>query len=247
MSTSVPRPRVLAIGVLAASGLLAACGTPGARLPVDVSPAPRRVAAVEMGEEIGRLLSPDPAVSEAASRRLMALDEAGRDALVAYHEGSLTHERDVRLLNVLDEHHALPEMPVEETLDFLLWKAQQPGRFYAMKAQSRLMDFGRSHPDALLARLERGGATFEILAIVLAANGRREAVTPLLERYRRTGDPRERAVAAESLARLTGGQVRPRLAGTPEEIATDAAAVDAWYAEQGGTGDAAASGEGSTP
>jgi hypothetical protein len=150
-------------------------------------------------------------------------------------------------VDVLDEHHALPAMPAEETLDFLLWKAQRPERFYGMKAQSRLMDFGRTHPDALLARLERGGATFEILSIVLATSGRREAVPPLLRRYRTTADPRERAAAAEALARLSNGRVRPRAAGGPTEIARDAAAVDTWWSEQADLEAAAAPTEGRAP
>jgi hypothetical protein len=226
--TATGAPRPILASLLAACLALGACGSPGRNIPVDVSAAPRIPAEVRMGEEVGRLLSPEPAVSKAAERRLMALDEDGRDRLVAY-AATLAGERDVRLLHVLDEHHALPAMPVGETLDFLLWKAARPERFYVMKAQSRMLDLARREPDAFLGRARRGGPGFRMIAVVLASNDIKEAIPVLAERYRRTGDAGEREAAALALARLTGGAVEPRPAGPRSEIERDAAAVGEWY------------------
>lgn len=223
----LPRPRPLAWTILLL-GVLTACGSPGRNIPVDVQAAPEIPPRLRMGEEVGRLLSPEPQVSKAAERRLMALDEEGRDRLVTY-AGTLEGERDVRLLNVLDEHHALPDMPVDQTLDFLIWKAARPERFYVMKAQSRLLDLTRRDPKAVMARARRGGPGFEMLAVVLASSGTREAVPVLVERYRRTTESEERAAAAAALARLTDGAVQPRPAGPRQEIARDAQAVEDWY------------------
>lgn len=208
----------------------AACGTPGRTLQVDVPSARSPSVATQMGEEVGRLLSPDPEVSRAAEGRLLGLDPEGRERLIAY-AATLEAERDVRLLNVLDEHHALPEMPAEDTLDFLLWKGTRPERYYVIKAQSRLMDMARSDPAPLVERLRREERGFGLLAVVLALNDRREAVPPLLARYRTTADVRERRAAAEALARLVPEHA-PRAAGPPAEIARDAEAIDAWFRKQ---------------
>lgn len=229
MTTTRTALQVAACGLLWLLAL-GACGSPGRNIPVDVAAAPRIPARTQVGEEIGRLLSPEPATSKAAERRLMALDEAGRDRLVAY-AATLEGERDVRLLHVLDEHHALPDMPVEETLDFLLWKAQRPERFYVMKAQSRLLDLAQREPDAVIGRLRAGGPGSAMLAVVLGLGGNRAAIPILLERYRRTTDPEERAAAAAALGQLTGGAVRPRPSGPAAEVERDARAVESWYGD----------------
>jgi hypothetical protein len=219
---------VTAIALVLTAAHAPGCGTPGRNLRVDVGPAPEHTPTVRMGEEIGRLLSPDPEVSRAAEQRLIALDLAGRDRLVA-HAATLEGERDVRLLNVLDEHHALPDMPPQALLDFLLWKARRPERFYVMKAQSRLLDMARTEPDAMLVRLAGGGPDFGILAVVLGLAGRREAMAVLLERYRHTTSDRERAAAAEALGQLAGAALRPRPRGSARDIARDADALEDWY------------------
>ncbi len=224
MSTSLP------LAAVALAAVVGGCGSPGRGIRVDVPKARAPSVTAQVGEEVGRLLSPDLEVSRAAEKRLLALDPEGRDRLVAYTNG-LQGERDVRLLNVLDEHHALPEMPIEDTLDFLIWKATRPERYYVIKAQSRLMDLARTDPQPLVDRMAREGPGFPVLAVVLGLNDRQEALPALLDRYRRTDDSRERSAAAEALGRLVP-QHRPRAAGPPGEIARDAAAIEAWYRDR---------------
>lgn len=221
--------RLAILGVLLLG--CAACGAPGRDLVVRVDPAPLMPADYPVGAEIGRLLSADPDISEAAEARLIALDGAAKDGLVAY-VATLGAERDLRLLHVLDEHHALPALPVEAQLDFLLWKAARPERFYVMKAQSRLIDLARADPAPLIARLERGAPGSDVLAVVLAVSETRSAFPVLVDRYRNAFSGAERAAAAEALGMLAGQTRRPRATGSPAQIARNADALDAWYSEQ---------------
>ncbi len=210
---------------------LAACGSPGRDLVVRVEPAPVMPASYPVGAEVGRLLSADPAISKAAEARLIALDGEAKAGLLTY-VATLGAERDLRLLHVLDEHHALPELPIEAHLDFLLWKAARPERFYVMKAQSRLIDLARADPAPLIARLERGAPGSDVLAVVLAVSGTRQAVPALVDRYRHAVHGTERAAAAEALGMLAGATRRPRATGSAAQIARNADALDAWYREQ---------------
>ncbi len=222
------RARMLTVLLLL---LGAGCGSTGADVRVDAPTVPRIPARVQVAEEVGRLLSPDPAASKAAAQRLMALDGDQRQAFLDY-VATLEGERDLRLLNVLDEQHALPEMSVKDQLDFLLWKAARPERFFVMKAQSRLIDFAKKDPDALIERLRQGGPSAEVLGVVLAVSKTQKALPALLERYRFPATQRERSAAAEALGLLAGAERRPRASGTREEIARDAEVLEAWYQEQ---------------
>ena len=217
--------RTMAILLLLAS---AACGTPGRNVPADLPDAPRPVEAHLVAKEVGRLLSADPSVSRAAERRLMRLGDEGRAALLA-HASRIPEERDPRWLHVLDENHALPPLPLEEELDFLLWKVSRPESFYVAKAQGRLLDLARVNPDRLLVRLDRGGRGVEAVAVALAMAGEMRAVEPLLERYRKGRTPHERRVAAEALGVLVGEERRPRPQGRPDEIQRDAQIIENWY------------------
>ena len=210
---------------------LGACGSPGRDLVVDVPDVPVIVPRYEVGAEVGRLLSADPTSSQDAEARLIALVEEPRERFLAY-AASLQGERDMRLLHVLDEHHALPELTPTERLDFLLWKAARPERFYVMKAQSRLMEMAREDPAPLIARLREAGPGSDMLGVALAMSGRREAFPVLLDRYRAAPTPGERAGLAEALGILAGEERRPRATGSAAEIARDAAALEAWYRDQ---------------
>ena len=211
--------------------LCPACGTPGQDLDVRVQPAPQVQPEYLVGAEVGRLLSPDDQVSKAAERRLVALTGERKDRLLTY-VATLEGERDVRLLNVLDEHHALPEMTTQEQIEFLLWKASQPERFYSMKAQSRLIDIARRDPQALIDRLDQGGPNVDVLGVVLAITRTEEAVPALLRRYRTTRDSRARSATAEALGMIAGDERRPRPSGRAQDIERDAAAIEAWYQER---------------
>jgi hypothetical protein len=223
--------RRLAVLLGAAAVTLAACTTPGQDLDVRVRSAPVVAPEVQIGAEVGRLLAPDEQTSRAAQRRLVALTGEDRDRLLTYAK-TLRQERDPRLLNVLDEHHALPELGTRERIEFLLWKAHLPERFYAMKAQSRLIDMARSDPAPLIARLAEGGDRVDVLSVVLAITKTRSAVPVLLQRYRTTTDPRTRSTAAEALGRIAGEERRPRPSGSPEDIERDAQIIRDWYEEQ---------------
>lgn len=211
--------------------LLGACGTPGQDLAVDVTPAPVLPASYPVGEEIGRLLSADPAASEAAEARLIALDGARREQLLVYAR-TLPTERDLRWLHVLDEHHALPDLTATERLEFLLWKAARPERTYAMKAQSGLMDMARADPTPLIEHVRAGRPGTETLAVILGVTQTRAAFPALLDRYRGARTRREREAAAEALGMLWGTGRKPRLSGAPGEIARDADMLETWYREQ---------------
>ncbi|MDA1195620.1 MAG: hypothetical protein O2894_10605 [Planctomycetota bacterium] len=210
---------------------LGACGAPGRDLVVKVPPAPLLPASQPVAEEIGRLLSPDPEESKAAEQRLVALDGERLERLLTYAK-TLEGERDLRLMHVLDEHHALPDLPPDVRLDFLLWKASRPERFYAMKARSRLMDLAKSDPQPLVDRVAAGAPGTEILAVVLGVAGVQAAIGPLVARYRAPQTAAERTAAAEALALLTDGAVRPRASGALEDLGRDADAVLAWQREQ---------------
>jgi len=224
---------LLVVVVLVGSSLgLVGCGSTADTVPVDVPHAPRVSERVQVAYEVGRLLGSDSAASKAAGQRLMALDGEARTRFLAYVE-RLQGERDPRLLNVLDEQHALPTMAASARLDFLLWKASLPDRFYAMKAQSGLIDLARDEPDAVIARLRGGtGREGEILGVVLAVSGVQRAVPALIARYRGATDGRERAAAAEALGLLAGAERRPRPSGSAAEIRRDADLLQTWYREQ---------------
>jgi len=224
----VIRRRTIAILMWLLAG---GCGSTAADVRLDAPTVPRVPERVQVAEEVGRLLSPDPALSKAAARRLVALEGERQEEFLAYAK-TLEGERDPRLLNVLDEHQALPAMPTAERIDFLLWKAARPERFYVMKAQSRLIDLAREDPDALIARVQEGGEGADVLAVVLAVTRTQKALPALLGRYRDATSQRERAATAEALGILAGEERRPRASGTPEEIAGDAATLEAWYREQ---------------
>ena len=216
---------------LALLGLLAACGTPGQDLRVDVTPAPVLPVSYPVGEEVGRLLSSDPSASEGAEARLIALDGERRDQLLSYAK-TLPRERDLRWLHVLDEHHALPQLTADERMEFLLWKTAKPERSYAMKAQSGLMDMATSAPQTLIARVREGGPGTDIVAVVLGVTGTRQAVPALLDRYRDARTRQEREAVSEALGMLWGTGRKPRVVGAPAEIARDADMLEAWYREQ---------------
>lgn len=224
----IPIP-IRALAVLALVGLGAACGTPGRNVPVELAAAPEPLASRLIGREVGLLLSADPDESLRAERRLTALDQDGRRALLA-HAAVIPHERDPRWLNVLDENHALPPLSTNQELDYLLWKASREESFYVMKAQSRLLDLARTQPDALIARMARGGRGAEALAVALALADERRAILPLLARYENARTLDERRVAAESLAHLVGNDRHPRLQGSDAEIRRDADAIREWLA-----------------
>ena len=220
--------RLLAATCLAV--LLPGCGTPGRNVPVELAAAPEPLASRLVGTEVGRLLSADPEQSRAAERRLTALDEQGREALLQ-HAAKIPSERDPRWLNVLDENHALPPLPTDQELEYLLWKVSRQESFYVMKAQSRLLDLARTQPDLLIARMARGGRGAEALAVALALADEKRAIGPLLARYENARTLEERRVAAESLARLVGDDLRPRLQGSDAEIQSDAQAIRSWLAQ----------------
>jgi hypothetical protein len=211
--------------------LLTACSTPGRNVQVHLPEAegPSREAAIEA--DVGRLLSADPVASAAAARRLQALDDQGVDALLVV-AARIPDERDPRWLNVLDENHALVPLTTEEQLDFLVWKATRTDRFGVMKAQNRLVDLARAEPDAVLARLRRGGPGVPSLAVALALAGERRAVGPLLARYRRAAGPEERRALAEAIAVLAGEDLRPPTEGSPAAIERAAQSVETWIQAQ---------------
>ena len=225
-----PTTPVRALVPLLLAALLAGCGTPGRNVPVELTPAPEPLASRLVGTEVGRLLSADPEESRRAERRLTALDEEGRKALLV-HAAKIPGERDPRWLNVLDENHALQPLPADQELEYLLWKASREESFYVMKAQSRLLDLARAEPDLLIARMARGGRGAEVLAVALALAGERRAIRPLLARYENARSLEERRVAAESLAQLVGDDLRPRLQGSDAEIRRDADAIRRWLAQ----------------
>jgi hypothetical protein len=225
------RKEVLRFLGLATALCVGGCGTPGQDLQVKVPAAPRVDSRVLVGEEVGRLLSPDPETSKAAEKRLIALTGEDRESFLTYAR-TLQGEHDPRLLNVLDEHQALPPLDVEDRLDFLLWKAALPERFYLMKSQSRLIDLARTDPDPMIARVRRDAPGSDVLGVVLAITKTMPAVPALIERYRSTGNGRSRAAAAEALGLFAGEEFRPRPSGSGAEIARDAAALEAWYRDE---------------
>lgn len=213
--------------------LLAACATPGRNVTVHVPAARAPTTAERMAAEVGRLLSPDADVSEAASHRLRKLDETELAALLA-HAKRIPTERDPRWLDVLDENHALPPLAPEEELDFLLWKTGRDDPYAVMKAQSRLLDLARTEPDVLLGRLERGGEGSEPIAVALGLVGERRALRPLIAQYRAAREVGERRALVEAMTPLVGASRRPPSEGPPEALERAAAALEAWLATQEG-------------
>ncbi len=231
ITSRLPTARLLRLLPVVLLGLVG-CGSTADTVPADVPRAPRVPVRVQVGQEVGRLLGSDPDASKAAATRLMALDGEARERFLDY-VGDLQGERDPRLLNVLDEQHALPAMPTAARLDFLLWKATVADRFYAIKARSSLLDLARDEPGAVIARLRQAsGRRAEVLGVVLALGDVKQAVPALIERYRAAADVRERAAAAEALGLLAGDERRPRASGGAEEIQRDADQLAAWYREQ---------------
>jgi hypothetical protein len=220
-----PGPR---FGSLLAGLLLSGCGSAGRYVPVDLPPAPPLLPGRLVGEEVARLLGADPGVSQAAELRLTMLDADARRALLA-HAARIPGERDPRWLHVLEENHALPPLGPEEDLDYLVWKAARPEPVYVMRAEGRLADLARREPDRVIARLERGGAGADALAVALGLAGVRRAVPTLVRRYRAAATPEERRGPAEALGLLAGEALRPRLRGTDAEIARDADAIVRWW------------------
>lgn len=210
--------------------VLAACGSPGSNLRVDLPPARAHLPATELALDVGRLLSTDEQVSAQAERRLLALSDAGRAHLAA-HAATIPGETDPRWLNVLFEHHMLPALAPQDELAFLLWKSARAGTASSMAAQSGLTALAERSPQVLSAFVERGDAGWERVALALAHAGRTESVPALLVRYRRSRTVGERQVLAQALARLLGQEHKPLTAGTEEELRSEAERLDAWYRE----------------
>ena len=224
--------RLAMAGLVGGMGLaLGACGTPGQDLTIQVAPAPPISPEVQVGAEVGRLLSPDAGISKQAERRLLALTGEDLERFLAY-ALALEGESDMRLFNILDEHHALPELGSGVLLSFLLWKSAPPERFYRMKAQSRLIVMATADPEPLIQRLGVGGKEVDVLAAVLATTQTEAAVPALLQRYRSTGNPRSRAAAAAALGVIAGEEHRPRPSGRAQDLERDATAIEAWYRER---------------
>lgn len=208
-----------------------ACGLPGTTTPVDVGVAPAVAPQVEVGREIGLLLSADEEASRRAEARLSTVTGEDRVALLAYRD-VIPNERDPRWLNVLDEHHALPQLDDRSLVDFLVWKGERPGGTFAMKAQNQLLDLARKRPDMLIARVREGGSGIDKISVALSMARVVEAVPALLERYTDPRDDVERRAAADALARIAGEGYRPRARGSARELAQDASTIRAWYDEQ---------------
>lgn len=229
------------------AGLVVALGVPwascGSTVPVVLPEPPAPRPQTEVQRAVGQLLSNDAERSQAAERRLLALDEEGRRAL-AQHAARIPAERDPRWLHVLDEHGSLPALSPGERIAFLVWKANRPERSYAMKAQAGLVAQAQRDPAPLLAELARGGTGVPVLCIALAVAGRRDAVPMLVERYLAETDDEARLALSEALARLVGEDLRPRLGGTPEQRQRDAAALlERWKALPGGAGGSQGAGD----
>jgi hypothetical protein len=220
--------------VCATLALLAgACAAPVRTGTIAVPPPQAPLERDRLAARVGDLLSADPVRSLDAERRLSALDDAERRTLAEV-AATIPHERDPRWLNVLDENHALPALSAEERLDFLLWKSARVEPFYAMKAQSRLLDLARERPEVLEQRLARPGPQRPDVAIALAlAHGPRR-VPALVAFYRDARTVAERRGAAEAIALAVGEERRPRPDGTPVEVARDADAVERWWRSHGG-------------
>jgi hypothetical protein len=218
---------------VALAAATAACGTPGRNVRVALDDAPELPAERLVALDVGRLLTSDPAESLEAERRLTALDEDGRAALLA-HAKRIPAERDPRWLHVLDENQALPPLTPNEELAYLSWKVTRSEPVYVMKAQGRLLDLARRQPALMLARLEAGGLGAEAVAVALALAGEQSAVPILLDRYRGARTVDERRAAVEALTRLVGEERRPRLQGSRADIDRDAESIRRWWETKGG-------------
>jgi HEAT repeat protein len=221
--------------LLLATLALGACGTPGLTVPVDVEDAPVPGTDLLVAREVGRLLTADPELSAEAERRLTTLDEAGRRALLA-HAARIPSERDPRWLHVLDENHALGPLPPQEEVAYLLWKVTRDEPVYVRKAQGRLLEMARAEPDVLLRTLSRAAEGADEVGLALALAGEERAVPLLLDRYEGTESVEVRRASAESLSRLVGDDLRPRVTGSRAGIRRDAEAIRAWWRARERTG-----------
>jgi hypothetical protein len=206
-------------------------------VPDAAAPTPRQ----RVAHEVGRLLRQEPDASKEAERRLLALDEPGRRALAEVAR-EMPAERDPRWLQVLDEHGMLPALSPDERLEFLLWKGARAEGFYASKARSALVDLARADPDRLIARVgvlwrdppsDRTARDAASLGTALALARVTRAVPALADAYERARDVEERRAVAEALALLAGEPRRPRVTGTPQDVARDAERIRAWWAAEG--------------
>lgn len=219
------RPLRVALFLGALAAVLQGCASASERRPVDVASPPPPTQRVVLGEEVGRLLSHDQAVSARAAQRLRSLTDEDRDELIALAQ-TLPDERDPRWLAVLDDQQALPELKPEERLRYALWRAEQPGRSSGMRAQSLLLELARTDAPLLIRQLETGGPQGRPRVVVaLGQSGEQRAVLPILELYLRTGSAQERRASAESIAWLLGEAYRPRTVGSPAEMRADAARI----------------------
>lgn len=204
--------------------VLACAPACGSSVPVVLEAPHAPDASTRVSLAVGDLLSADPARSAAAERRLLALDEEERAALVR-HAARIATERDPRWLHVLDEAALLPALSPGERTAFLLWKAQRPEPSFAMRAQAGLVEQARQDPRPLLAELARGTPAVDALVAALVVAERRDVVPALTQRYLATDDEDERRELAEALASLVGEDLRPRPSGSPEQRAGDAEAL----------------------
>ena len=209
-----------------------ACRGGSRRVSLDLPQAPQPLATDLVGAQVGRLLSADEAASRAAENRLTTLDADGQKALLRHAE-TIPEERDPRWLLVLEENHALPELAASDEIAYLVWKAGRAETYYVMKAQGRLLDLARTNPDDVLRALETGAEGRDVLAVALALAGERRAFPPLRALYAEATSPADRRVAAEALTQLTGGEVQPRVLGSPADIAASAERLDAWWETHG--------------
>lgn len=216
---------------LGLAGALASCALPDTRSAVEVARAPRVPDTVAMGYEFGRLLGTDPAASEEARARLSNATGAARTAVLE-EARRLEGERDPRYLAVLDAHGALPELPLETSLDYALWTLDRGGSVARMKAQARMIAVAEQDPTILERRMAAGGPAADAMALALGSAGRVTSVPVLLERYLAARSVPDREIAAEALGRIVGPARRPRASGTPEELRTDAERIRAWWSLQ---------------
>ena len=216
--------------------VLAACASPGRRMAIDVPPASAPSAQQAVAAEVGRLLSADPGAAKEAEARLTGLDAAGR-ALLAEHARRIPDERDPRWRHVLDENGLASGLSPADRLDLNLWRIARPEPARVLKGQAGLLDLARTSGDLLVARLKGPGPGRDAIALALASAGREESVPALIGLFREPANPGERRAAAEAIAALTDGTVRPRTDATEEEVVRDVARTQAWWQERQGGAD----------
>jgi hypothetical protein len=197
-------------------GLLAGCGSTNECAYVRVPAAQAPTETARVGRLVGELLAADPGRSADAEKRLLALVGSEREQLAA-HAASIPHEHDPRWLHVLDEQQLLPDLPPDERVALLLWKAERPERFYVMKARAGLTEIARRDPAPLLAAVRAGVPGTGHAAVALALADRADAVPTLLDRFVESEDEDERRALAEALRSLLGEETRLRVAAPREE------------------------------